>query len=363
MTILTMKILYGITKSNFGGAQRYVFELAVEMKKQGHDIAVLCGGNGPLVGKLVTEKIRTIRISEMRRDIYIGEEIESFFKILKVLRSEKPDVFHINSSKMGGLGALAGRIAGTKKIIFTAHGWAFNELRPTWQKVLIKLFVWATILLSHKTICVSDKMRRDTEGWPFIKNKLVLIHNGVLGFYLTQRIDKSFTVGAIAELHKIKGLDILLTAWSKFIKNHEAKLVIVGEGEERESLQNMARNMGISSSVTFKGFVDNARLLLSGFDIFCMPSRSEGLPYSLLEAGLASLPVIATRVGGIPEVIENGANGVLVPPEDAETLFSSLVLLEGDEELRKRLGENLKASIQEKFSFKKMVEKTSELYL
>ena len=358
-----MKILYGITKSNFGGAQRYVFDLAIATKKRGHDVVVLCGGQDVLVEKLAKEKIKVISLNELQRDIAIAKEFSSFFRILKVLREERPDVFHINSSKMGGLGGLAGRLAGVGKIIFTTHGWAFNEPRPAWQKSFIKFFTWLTILFAHKTICVSEKTREDVEKWPFIKNKLVVIHNGIARFDPAPRVDQTFTVGTIAELHKIKGLDVLLTAWSKFIKKHQAKLAVVGEGEEGSNLKNMAKNLGISDSVTFKGFVDNARTLLSGFDIFCMPSRSEGLPFALLEAGLAGLPVIATTVGGIPEIIESGINGVLIPVEDAETLFSTLILLAEDENLRKRLGMNLKSSIQENFSFEKMVKETFALYL
>ena len=133
-----MKIIYGITKSNFGGAQRYVFELATEMKQQGHDVAVLCGGKETLVNKLKEVGIKVISLDEMQRDILVDQDFSSFFKILKVLRSEKPDIFHINSSKMGGLGGLAGRFARVKKIIFTSHGWAFNEPRPVWQKIIIK---------------------------------------------------------------------------------------------------------------------------------------------------------------------------------------------------------------------------------
>lgn len=357
-----MKILYGITKSNFGGAQRYVFDLAIAMKKRDYEVAVLCGGQGILVEKLSKEKIKVIALNELRRDISIVKEVSAFFRILKVLREEKPDVFHINSSKMGGLGGLAGRLAGIRKIIFTAHGWAFNEPRPTWQKILIKVLVWLTMCLSHKTIFVSEGAKKDVSHWPFIKNKLTVIHNGISIFNLTERKDRSFAVGTIAELHRIKGLDVLLMAWSKFIKNHRAKLVIIGEGEERKNLENMANNLGISDSVTFKGSVDNARSLLSNFDIFCLPSRSEALPYTLLEAGLAGLPVIATTVGGVPEIIESGINGVLVPVEDAEALFSTLILLAEDENLRKRLGANLKASIQENFSFEKMVSKTLALY-
>lgn len=358
-----MKILYGITKSNFGGVQRYVYELAVETKKRGHKIAVLCGGRGTLVEKLGEKEVRVISLDTLERDISMTKEFSSFLRILKILGEERPDVFHINSSKMGGIGAVAGRLLGVRKIIFTSHGWAFNEPRPIWQKILIKFFAWLTIFLSHKTICVSEQTKRDVEKWPFIKNKLVVIHNGISRFNLDERHDKSFTVGTIAELHKIKGLDVLLTAWSKFIKRHQAKLVIIGEGEERENLQNMAKKLGISDSVIFKGFVDGARSLLSSFDIFCMPSRSEAMPYALLEAGLAGLPVIATPVGGIPEIVESGSNGILVPVENAEVLFSSLILLAEDENLRKRLGTNLKSSIQENFSFEKMAEKTLHLYL
>ncbi len=365
-----MKILYGITKSNFGGAQRYVFELATEAKKRGHEVAVMCGlsagkagERGALVEKLKEIKVRVISLDGLQRDIAIAKEIKSFFEILKVLRKEKPDVFHINSSKMGGIGGLAGRLAGVKKIIFTSHGWAFNEPRPVWQKVLIKFFTWMTILCAHKTICVSKKTKKDVERWPFIKNKLVVIYNGISRFDLAQREDKSFTVGTIAELHRIKGLDILLTAWSKFIKNHQAKLVIIGDGEEKENLENMAKKLGISDSVIFKGSVDNARSLLSGFDIFCMPSRSEAMPYALLEAGSAGLAVIATAVGGIPEIIENGISGALVPAEDSEVIFSTLILLAEDKDLSKRLGDNLKATVLKEFSLEKMARETLKTYL
>ena len=326
-------------------------------------MTVLCGGDGMLVRKLGEEKVRVIPIKKMRRDVYVGEEIESFFKILKILRGEKPDVFHINSSKMGGLGGLAGRLTGVKKIIFTTHGWAFNEDRNWLSKLIIMKLVWCTIQLSHKTICVSEKTKRDVSWMPFIKNKLVVIRNGISRFNLVERKDQTFTVGTIAELHKIKGLDILLTAWSKFVRNHQAKLVIIGDGEERQNLQNMAQKLGISGSVVFKGFVDNARSFLSSFDIFCMPSRSEAMPYALLEAGFAGLPVIATSVGGIPEIIEPSINGALIEPEDPEVLFSTMVLFAQDEDLRRRLGKNLRETILKDFSSDKMVEKTFDLYL
>ena len=182
-----MKIIYGITKSNFGGAQRYVYELARAAKEGGHDVSVICGGpsfaeasagkEGVLVEKLKNHGIKVFPIPHMQRDISLIDEFRSFHFIFRTLFKEKPDVFHSNSSKMGGIGNLAARFAGGKKIIFTGHGWAFKENRPWLEKIVIKFFAWLTILLSHKTICVSEQTRKDISIWPFIKDRLLLIKN------------------------------------------------------------------------------------------------------------------------------------------------------------------------------------------
>jgi len=264
-------------------------------------------------------------------------------------------------------------LAGVKQIILTAHGWEFNAPRPWWSRAIIKFFSWLTICLSHQTICVSEKTRADLKRFPFIQNKLVVIHNGIAPFELLDRHaarqalgihdPNALVVGTLSELHPVKGLDILLDAWEKFVKKNEAELVLVGDGDIREALEDYAEHLGIKEKVIFKGYLDNAKQYLLGFDIFCLPSRSEALPYTLLEAGLAARPVIATAVGGIPEIIENGLNGALVPPEDSETIFSTLMLLSHDKELRKRLGQALENSVKENFSLKIMAKQTFQTYL
>ena len=219
-------------------------------------------------------------------------------------------------------------------------------------------------MLSHKTLCVSERSKRDVERWPFMDHKLAVVHNGIAEFDLIPRETTGFTVGTLTELHKVKGLDILLKAWSKFNKRYpEAKLVIMGEGDEREKLEDLSQELGITDSVTFKGYVENAKQHLSDFDIFVLPSRSENLPYAILEAGFAGLPVIATSVGGIPEIIESSINGALIQPEDPEALFSTLILLSEDEALRNRLGTNLKQTILKSFSIEKMAKETLSNYL
>ncbi|MDO8565325.1 MAG: glycosyltransferase [bacterium] len=177
-------------------------------------------------------------------------------------------------------------------------------------------------------------------------------------------MESKLIIGAVAELHKVKGLDVLLYAWARFIAKYpNAELRILGNGEEKENLKELADTLEINESVKFLGYVNNVKEYLDTFDIFCLPSRSEALPYSLLETGAVGLPVIATRVGGIPEIIETGVNGILIEPGNPEELFSSFLLLSQDAGLRKRLGEALKETVLKNFSIKKMVEETLKAYL
>ena len=156
---------------------------------------------------------------------------------------------------------------------------------------------------------------------------------------------------------------MLLKAWGKFSKKHEAQLVIMGDREERKNLEALANKLDIEESVSFRGHVEGARSHLHDFNIFVMPSRSENLPYAVLEAGIAGLPTIATKVGGIPEIIETGINGALVTPENSEELLSTLILLSDDGALRKRLGDKLRETVLNNFSLQKMVANTLKVYL
>ena len=144
-----MKIMYIITKSNWGGAQRHVFDLSTSMKANGHEVWVALGGDGILKKKLEEAGIYTFSIANMNRDINLGKDAGSFKEIYNVIKNKRPDVIHLHSPKAAGLGALAGRLLGTKKIITTVHGWTFNEPRPAIEKLAIYFFSWLTMLLNH----------------------------------------------------------------------------------------------------------------------------------------------------------------------------------------------------------------------
>ena len=365
------KILLAITKSNFGGAQRYVFDLARSLQKEGFSPAVLCGGEGTLVTKLKAETIPVILLPDLERDITITGDTRSFFFMCSLLKNMRPDVFHINSSKMG-LGALAGRLIGIEKIVFTLHGFPWKEDRPEWQKIIFKFIIWLTILLSHTTICVTKESLVVTRRWPFIQNKLVVIHNGIEKYNLIDRNtarskllenlpNDTLIVGVASELHHIKGLDVLLRAWAKFTTDHEAELVILGSGEEKESLTQLSKSLSLTS-VHFKGYIDNARTLFKAFDIFVLPSRSEAMPYSLIEAGYAGIPSLSSNVGGVSEVIEDKVSGLLVPPEGEGQLVSALTYLADHKGERERFGFALNKKIIQEFTLDKMVRDTIRVY-
>lgn len=369
------KILYVITKSNFGGAQRYVYDLATSLSNEQFDVAVILGGDGKLKEKLNARGIRIITLPNFGRDIHFWNDIKIFFALVRVFQKERPDIIHLNSSKAGGLGSLAARIARVPHIIFTVHGLPSLEPRFTRISFLVAFFSWLSCVLSTATITVSQADFNTIRKWPFLSSKTSLIKNGINllptlsktesrkiiadkipQLSLAQRV----LVGVVAELHENKGLVYLIEAFVTMKNN--AILVIVGEGEERKKLEELIQKKNLQDKIFLAGFMP-AEKILSAFDIFALPSLKEGLPYVLLEAGAAKLPVVATNVGGIPDIVENQKNGLLVPPCDSGALANSLSQLIKNAALRKKYGENLFEHIKKHFSFKEMFKQTIAVYI
>ncbi len=368
------KILFAVTKGNWGGAQRYVFDLATNMPKDQFDVTVLCGEGERLTNKLSDKKVRTIKLKTLQRDISIAKDFLSFFELLKILIKEKPDILHLNSSKIGGIGALAGRFTGVPLIVFTGHGWAWNEDRGLISKFIITTLHWFTVELSHKTIAVSHKIADQILRLPLItKEKIFVVHNGITGtdylerFAARQALDRKVTekfwIGTIAELHKNKGLDNLIQAYSYIAEsNPDAALLIIGEGEERTALTHLIGKLGLTKKVHLLGFVSDAPQFLKAFDVFVLPSRTEAFPYVPLEAGLAQLPVVASKVGGIPEVITDKKNGLLVNSGDIHALKSAIKELLEDSAEAANFGHNLRKTVEENFTVEHMVQRTLSVY-
>lgn len=363
-----MKILYLITKSNWGGAQKYVFDLATFFKDKGDEVVVAFGSDGILSERLKEKNIRTIKINSLTRDVGLFREFKSLEEIFDLIKKEKPDVVHLNSSKVSLLGGFIGRALKVKKIIFTAHGFPFREERPFWQILIIKFLTWVTILLSHKTICVSEKDFKDVEDWLFVKNKLVTIHNGIKkdeeSIYLEREINNEIKILSIAELHKNKGLGYGIETMNLIknrIQNFKYTIVTFG-GDEELNLVRLIRELNLENFVEIKFLNKNEKINLKEYDIYFLPSLKEGLPYVLLEAGINSLPIVASDTGGVNEIVENYKNGFLIKPKDVNAYDLALEKLILDENLRKSFGEEANKKVIKDFLFEDMIKKVEIVY-
>lgn len=302
------KIIFVITKSNWGGAQRYVYDLATALPKDTFDVSVAFGQPGLLAEKLREAGIATHPIHSLQRDVSLAADIKSFFELVRLFKKEKPDIVHLNSSKAGGIGAFAARLASVHKIIFTAHGWPFWEPRNPVSRALIYFFSWLTAILSHKVIVISKYDLEIVQKMPFVKNKAILIHNGInfsMSFGSGEIIRTSFPTGVkitgtVGELTKNKNQISLIedARW-----RNDMYVAIVGEGEDRAYLENKIKEYGLQERVKLFGFMP-ASEVMKGFDIFSLPSLKEGVPYVLLEARAAGLPTEHSGVGGIRDIFD-----------------------------------------------------------
>ncbi len=366
------RILYIVTKANWGGAQRYVFDLATAAKATGHSVVVAYGQEGALAERLKKAGVEGRLLGNLGRDVST-RDAGAYRDIYRLINELGPDVVHLNSSKAGILGALAARVLGIKKILFTAHGWAFNEDRPFWQRWIFWWAHYITVLLSHHTIAVSRAILRGARTMPFVQRKLVLVQLGIAEPEFLNREEAraalplqfgdGLYIGGLAELTWNKSLHTLVRALYE-LKQHGMVLhaVVLGEGEERNFLETLADELGLAEQIHLVGFIPDGWRYLKAFDLFALPSRTEALAYALIEAGFAGLPTVASDVGGVPEVIESGVSGLLVERENQHALADALQRLAENPDLRIKFAETLQKSVREKFSLERMVKETLKLY-
>jgi len=284
---------------------------------------------------------------------------------------------HLNSSKAGGLGSLAARMAGVPRIVFTSHGLAYDEPRFILFRFAIFLATWTTFLLSQVVICISEDSARRARSLPFCGKKVHRIYNGLRepDFHTREEARAEILaragdipadapwVGMISELVPNKGIPFAIRASENLMHSGVPfVLLIIGSGELEEPLRAQIERRGLGKHVRLLGYIPRAATLMRAFDLFILSSRKEGLPYVLLEAGLASLPVVATDIPGVTDIIDDGVSGALCPSNDYERFADSISGLLEDPSLRDRFGSKLRTKVQENFSIEQMVNETTALY-
>lgn len=372
------KVLYLITKSNWGGAQRYVYDLATNLDPHEWEAVVASGTPGVLTDMLDHAGIPTHEVPALRNELSLRYAWRAGRSLYRFLRSERPDVLHLNSSVAGLLGTIVGRLARVPKIIFTCHGWAFNEDRGSGERLLLKTLHWLTVLLSHRTIAVSNGVLQQMH-WPLAWRRMKVLNPGrsigamyeraearekICDFFprLCPYRDDPWVV-CLAELHPIKRHQVLFNAFVPLIKKHPTtRLVCIGEGILRTVLTEYIEKNNLSEHVFLLGNLTEAARFLKAFDTLTLTSKSESYGYVLHEAGLAGVPVVATAVGGIPDIVTDGETGLLVAPDDAPALTTALCEQLEDTTKALSMASQAKAHLAAR-TVETMVRATETLYL
>ena len=385
------RVLYVITKSVWGGAAKYVYDLSTCLSKENFEVCIAAGpapkkarygkGNqGKFAQKIKEAGLPYLNISSFQRSVNPLKDIFAFFEILILLLKIKPDVIHVNSPKAGGITGVAAfiyKILYKTHIVYTPHGWAVNEDRPKWQIFLIKFFSKLTCLFYDRIICVSEydkKIAFENNIAP--SYKITLIHVSItpknILFLPRQEAQKKLlngkisplVIGTIAEWNKNKGLFFLLEAIIKIkplIKEFDVVLIGSGENADKVKMYDFVKKNNLEN-VHLIEWIDQAAAYLKALDIFVLPSIKEGFPYSILEAMAAELPIITTPAGGIPEVIENNINGILVHSKNSQEIAEKILYLINNPEIGRELAKKAKEKVEKEFSLEKMVKETEKIY-
>jgi glycosyltransferase involved in cell wall biosynthesis len=374
-----MKILFLITKSEIGGAQKNVFLLSQGLKKEGYNICIGSGEKGYLTDKLGKSGINTAFFKNLKRTSNLFANCFFVFELRKFLKKEKFEIISFNSTNtLFGILGLWG-LKNKPKTVFTVHGSSF--LSPGFKKSkILKLFFLLTMkfLLPFvdKIVFVSEYDKKLAEKYKLVKNgQGIVIYNGIeyIDFLNKEEAIKGLRkiknfpndkliIGTITRLEYAKGNDILIGSINKLPRDILDKCVflIIGGGMEEKNSSFLVTRYSLQNKIFLLGDILEASKYLKAFDIFIMASRYEGMPYALLEAMVANLPIIASNVGGIPELL--GDSGMMFEANNINDLILKLVNLINNPLLREQLSKKSKNQIQ-KFSFSKTFQQTKNLFL
>lgn len=379
-------LVYIITKSSWGGAQKYVYDLAVAFTAH-YDVHVICGENefgtdNTFTSLLQQSGITVHQLSHMRKEVSLLQEYRSYRQIKNILRRIKPDVVHLNSSKMAIVGSWAAWWSGINQIVYTAHGFPFVDTsRSVWKNKIIE---WATrlgLIAVDAVITISQREYNIVDGWIESRHKKHLIYNGLkpvdfldpqdaqgrlsenLPDPIREKINRGAVVlGSVAELRPNKGVSVLIEALSQLSSGQDWVYLHMGTGSEHQTIEEQIQQSGLSDCVCLCGFIKEASRYLKAFDMFVLPSLQEGTPYGIVEAAQAELPVVATQVGAVGEMVTDGISGKVVLPHEATELARAIDWMLDHPQERQVYARKLHTQSAQRFDFQTMINQTQAVY-
>ena len=357
-----MNILFLITRADaIGGAQVHVKDLAIALQQDQHKVLVLTGRAGAYNQDLQDADIESIACDSLQRKINPIGDGKSLRYILYIIDLFKPDIIVAHSSKAGILGRLAGRISQVP-CVFTAHGWSFTPGIAEPNRTIYRWLEKLIVPLASRVICVSEFDRQIGLLANLNPQKLLTIHNGMRDIVPELQADLTQStpvkIAMVARFDHPKDHLTLIQAFQDL----DAELILVGEGPNLPQVRQQVEQLEISHKVKFLGFRKDIAQILAKVQIFTLISQFEAFPCTIIEAMRGGLPVVASNVGGISEVVTDQQNGYLIPRRDVQTLRQKLNYLVNNESARISMGIIGRQKYESQFTFKHMYDKTLKVY-
>jgi len=356
-----------------GGAGRHVLDLAGGLALRNHNTCVIYSperADSEFV--MALQELRSVSVHEVPMQRAVGWHDFKQARVLRTLLRELGpfDILHGHSSKGGALLRLAARGLGIP-CLYTPHAFITLDPEISWLKRLLYGTAERRLAgMTSRIICVSESEYAHAREIGIPERLLRVVHNGIGTLPPAERLlireryalpEDALVIGCVGRLTHQKATERLLAAFAMGAADlPHTRLMIVGDGPDREMLQQMASDQGLASRVVFAGAVDGVSAM-AAFDVFALPSRYEALPYVLLEAAARGLPIVMTDTGGAGSVVQDRVNGFVVPQGDAEALSARLLQLGREPALRSGMSEK-SLGIARQFTADRMVQKTLEVY-
>ena len=374
-----------IARLNMGGPALHVAYLASGLREHGYDTTLVAGSlaRGEDSMEFVADElgVKVERLPGLRRDISPIRDVLAVLRLAQLIKRERPTILHTHTAKAGAVGRMAALVSGDARppiAVHTFHGHVlrgyFGPLRTLGFRLLERWLARGTDAL----VAVSPEVRDDLvrlgvaprEKFTVVRLGIELearLGSGRNGRDETRRVlgiaPERFTVGWIGRMTGVKRTgDVLLAFKELRERGVDALLCMVGDGPERAQVEQRAHDLGIIRDTLFLGYQEDVAPFYSAFDAMILPSGNEGTPVSAMESLAAGRPVVATRVGGVPDVVRDGEDGFLVELGDVRELAGALERLAEDSELRVRMGEAGRARVLPRYAVQRLVDDVDRLY-
>jgi len=380
-----IRVLRLIARLNMGGPALHVSYLTNGLAGRGYETTLAAGSlaRGESSMSFVAEElgVKVETIPQLHREISPLYDPLTVARIVGLIRAVRPHILHTHTAKAGAVGRIAAVLAGEARPPIVVHTFHGHVLRGYFDPAKTAFFRALERTLARRTtrlVAVSPEVRDDLVGLGVAPaEKFSVIR---LGIDLERRLAASdnggtalrrlfgvaadeFVVGWVGRMTAIKRVDDVLLAFRALRERGvDARLCLVGDGPDREDVEQRAHDLGIARHTLFVGYQRDVAAYYSFFDAFVLPSANEGTPVSAIESLAAGRPVVATGVGGTPDVVEDGANGMLVAVGDVDAIAAALELLAHDPELRRELGEHGRERVISRYRVERLVDDVDALY-